>query len=339
MGILFRKKKEKAPLKEPPKWFILLMVAFLLYAIADSLFTDRIEKVREGQRQAAQKSASTFMFTPLLPLEHGGRGVSVYLRDLVAGEGAGIGCWDIATLHYTLHRRDGSLVEDHSGAEDAPLRFTIGRGEVIPALERGVIGMKEGGRRQITARGSEAYGAPGFTHPQLTDQDEVALDVRLEKVETPENLPVSDLGLRIYSDGSGKGRSVQCLDRVAFKLRGWHTDGSPLWTPEQTERIYEAQIGRASIPYAIEKSLIGMQEKARRMLIVPPGYLRSISDYAQIGTAQETIQSDALQELPAPSWEGLTFPENQVILLEIEVQPLSDAASTPSHSPAQPAQE
>lgn len=346
MGLLFRKKKkEKLPPKAPPKWFMVLMVGFLGYAIVDSLLTDRIEKIQEQSRQVAEKQTAKFYFTPLLRREHGGLGVAYYPRDIEAGAGEGAECWAKVAVRYSLHRRDGSVVEDRSGEEAEPLRFTLGRGEVVPALEHGVMGMKVNGKRQITALPSQAFGAEGFSHPELTDKDEVAYEVRLISIDYPENLPVTDFGLRVYADGSGKGRSYLCMDTVAFKLRGWHVNGTPLWTPEQFDTTRTTRIGMGEVPYAIEKALLGMQGKARRTLIVPPGYLQSIRQMEAAESTEEPTEEAVVEgeEKPAAktpestplTWEGLQFPQDEIVLLEVEVLPEETATPTQLIQPAQ----
>jgi len=46
----------------------------------------------------------------------------------------------------------------HSTEEAEPLEFTIGAGQVFPALESGVVGMVPGEVRNILLRAEEAYG-------------------------------------------------------------------------------------------------------------------------------------------------------------------------------------
>jgi FKBP-type peptidyl-prolyl cis-trans isomerase FkpA len=43
----------------------------------------------------------------------------------------------------------------------SPLDFTVGAGHVIRGLERGVLGMRAGGKRKLSVPASLAYGAQG----------------------------------------------------------------------------------------------------------------------------------------------------------------------------------
>jgi FKBP-type peptidyl-prolyl cis-trans isomerase 2 len=63
---------------------------------------------------------------------------------------------DTVHIHYTGRLRDGAVFDSSEGG--APLRFTLGAGEVIPGVERGVTGMREGERRTIEVLAAEAYG-------------------------------------------------------------------------------------------------------------------------------------------------------------------------------------
>lgn len=63
---------------------------------------------------------------------------------------------DTVTIHYTGYLKDGSEFESTNGKE--PLTFTIGRGEVIPGFEKGVIGMHEGDVKSILIPPEDAYG-------------------------------------------------------------------------------------------------------------------------------------------------------------------------------------
>lgn len=62
----------------------------------------------------------------------------------------------VVHLEYALRSDTGQLLDGTRGR--APLVVTIGRGELIPGLERALQGMKVGERKQITVTPAEAYG-------------------------------------------------------------------------------------------------------------------------------------------------------------------------------------
>jgi len=63
---------------------------------------------------------------------------------------------DTLRIHYTGRLDDGTVFDASEGRE--PLEFTAGSGEIIPGLDRGVIGMAVGETRDVTVAPEEAYG-------------------------------------------------------------------------------------------------------------------------------------------------------------------------------------
>jgi FKBP-type peptidyl-prolyl cis-trans isomerase 2 len=63
---------------------------------------------------------------------------------------------DRVRIHYTSRSLEGSVIEtsDHRGA----FEFLVGSDEVIPALNQGLVGLKVGDVRTITAPPERAYG-------------------------------------------------------------------------------------------------------------------------------------------------------------------------------------
>jgi len=65
-------------------------------------------------------------------------------------------CGDRVAVHYTGKLENGEVFANSKVGE--PLEFTIGKGEVIPGFEKGVIGMEAGETKTITVPPDEAYG-------------------------------------------------------------------------------------------------------------------------------------------------------------------------------------
>jgi peptidylprolyl isomerase len=63
---------------------------------------------------------------------------------------------DTIVIHYTGKLEDGAVFDSSEGGN--PLEFTVGEGEVIPGLEREVIGMSAGETKVITIPAELAYG-------------------------------------------------------------------------------------------------------------------------------------------------------------------------------------
>jgi FKBP-type peptidyl-prolyl cis-trans isomerase FkpA len=80
--------------------------------------------------------------------------------DLKVGNGAVAASGDIVSVHYTGWLTDGTKFDsshDHGG----PLRFWLGKGNVIKGWDEGVVGMRVGGKRQLHVPSRLGYGTRG----------------------------------------------------------------------------------------------------------------------------------------------------------------------------------
>ncbi len=63
---------------------------------------------------------------------------------------------DTVKVHYTAKLKDGSVFDSSRG--HIPLQFTVGEGNVIPGLEKAVIGMKVGEKKTVEVPPEDAFG-------------------------------------------------------------------------------------------------------------------------------------------------------------------------------------
>ena len=83
------------------------------------------------------------------------------IEDLVVGSGAEAKAGQTVSVHYVGTLTDGRKF-DSSRDRGTPFRFPLGAGRVIQGWDRGVAGMKIGGKRKLTIPPELAYGARGF---------------------------------------------------------------------------------------------------------------------------------------------------------------------------------
>ena len=72
----------------------------------------------------------------------------------------------VVGIEYELKEKGGNEVID-SNKGQAPLEFIVGKGQIIPGLEKELIGMNVGDKKQITVLASEAYGE---VNPDAVDE-------------------------------------------------------------------------------------------------------------------------------------------------------------------------
>jgi len=82
-------------------------------------------------------------------------------REIVEGSGAEAKAGDRVTVQYVGVGYDSKEEFDSSWSRNEPFSFTLGGGEVITGWDKGVTGMKVGGRRELIIPPGMAYGPTG----------------------------------------------------------------------------------------------------------------------------------------------------------------------------------
>jgi len=96
-------------------------------------------------------------------------------RDIVVGGGREARRRSDVAVHYVLVTWSDGREADSSWSRDEVFEFPLGRGFVIPGFERGITGMKVGGRREIIVPPRLGYGSQGA--PPAIDRNETLVFV------------------------------------------------------------------------------------------------------------------------------------------------------------------
>jgi peptidylprolyl isomerase len=81
------------------------------------------------------------------------------IEDVSEGSGMAAQNGDMVIVHYTGKLPNGTVFDSSVGRQ--PIRFVLGRGEVIPGWDQGLLGLKVGGKRKLTIPPHLGYGASG----------------------------------------------------------------------------------------------------------------------------------------------------------------------------------
>jgi peptidylprolyl isomerase len=83
------------------------------------------------------------------------------IEEIVVGDGDPAVPGTKVTVHYVGVSFSTGDEFDASWNRGQPFQFKLGKGKVIPGWDRGVAGMRVGGRRKLTIPSAMAYGARG----------------------------------------------------------------------------------------------------------------------------------------------------------------------------------
>jgi peptidylprolyl isomerase len=103
-------------------------------------------------------------------------------EDIVKGKGKAAKAGDNVSVQYVGVSFSNGEQFDASWDRGQPFTFQLGTGGVIPGWDKGLIGMKEGGRRKLTIPPEMAYGSQGTPDGSIAPNETLVFVVDLEKV-------------------------------------------------------------------------------------------------------------------------------------------------------------
>ncbi|MGX1310365.1 FKBP-type peptidyl-prolyl cis-trans isomerase [Streptomyces calvus] len=95
---------------------------------------------------------------PEVDVPEGAAPAELTVRDLVVGDGAVVKPGTVVRVHYIGVTFETGKQFDSSWDRDQPFKFALGSGRVIKGWDRGLRGMKVGGRREIVVPPRLGYG-------------------------------------------------------------------------------------------------------------------------------------------------------------------------------------
>lgn len=85
---------------------------------------------------------------------------------------------DTVRIHYTGRLTDGTVFDSSQGRE--PLEFTLGQGQIITGLEKGIVGMTTGDSSTVEVAADDAYGPHDPAQVQNVPRDMIPPEVELQ---------------------------------------------------------------------------------------------------------------------------------------------------------------
>lgn len=98
---------------------------------------------------------------PQIEFPEGAPPADLVIEDIAVGDGAEATAGNQVVVHYVGVAFSTGEEFDASWNRNAPFEFPLGGGRVIAGWDRGVAGMKVGGRRKLTIPAHLGYGSRG----------------------------------------------------------------------------------------------------------------------------------------------------------------------------------
>ena len=186
--------------------------------------------------------------------------------DSLVGEGASAGATDFVLVHYTgwLYSEGERGEEfDSSVKRGEPIGLPLGRGLVIPGWDKGLVGMKIGGKRTLLIEPNMGYGEQGRL-PVIPPNSTLMFDIEL--VEMPR------VDLEILSEGDGP--MAELGDQVSVEYTGWLWEngakGEEFDSSTRNGRPYLFALGRGRVIPGWDMAIKGMKTGTKAVVIIPP---------------------------------------------------------------------
>jgi FKBP-type peptidyl-prolyl cis-trans isomerase len=186
--------------------------------------------------------------------------------DSLVGSGAEVQADDFVMVHYTgwLYV-DGVKTEQFDSSVDRgePIGFPLGRSLVIQGWDKGLPGMKVGGKRTLIIDPAMAYGEPGRP-PVIPPSSTLIFDVEI--VDLPK------VEVEILTEGTGA--VAEAGDNISVDYTGWlwvdGAKGEQFDSSVSAGRPYSFTLGARMVIPGWDLGLEGMKVGTKANLIIPP---------------------------------------------------------------------
>ncbi|HVF04898.1 MAG TPA: FKBP-type peptidyl-prolyl cis-trans isomerase [Frankiaceae bacterium] len=131
-------------------------VATLLAAVVLSACAGGSDEPRTAPSPSANVPVATAK--PKVTKPSGPAPKDLVTEDITVGTGAAVIPGQVVSVHYVLMEFDSGKEVESSWASNHPFQFTLGGGDVIEGWDKGLLGMRVGGRRQLVIPPRLGYG-------------------------------------------------------------------------------------------------------------------------------------------------------------------------------------
>jgi len=221
------------------------------------------------------------------------------ITDLTEGTGTAAATGDTVVVNYVGVRSEDGKEFDNSYDKGRTFPVTLGSGQVIEGWDKGLVGIKPGGRRQLDIPAALAYG----DNPPSTDViqkgdaltfvvDAIAVIPRVDPADAPDVTvpPTPNQAEQTFTDLIvGDGAEIQPGQTVAVHLLAFSAaDGKQIDSSWEAGTPLTFVPGAGQLPPGLEKAVEGMRVGGRRQVDIPFADAFGASGNDQLGLPPST---------------------------------------------------
>ena len=201
------------------------------------------------------------------------------ITDLTEGSGPGAAAGDLLVLNYLgVLSKDGTEF-DNSYDRGSPFSVTLGVGQVIQGWDEGLVGAKQGGRRQLDIPADLAYGdTPQGDIIQAGDAltfivDVVAVIPGVDPADAPDitltgGPNVTELSFEDLIVGTGD--EMVAGRHAAVHIVAYRADtGAEINSTWTAGAPFDFTFGVGEVVPGFDEGLVGMKVGGRRQIVIP----------------------------------------------------------------------
>jgi FKBP-type peptidyl-prolyl cis-trans isomerase FkpA len=147
-------------LSQSEKIAVVIGVAIFIFLVGTAWF----ERDAATAQQDSNGDTEFTTFNPEKIMEQAQENDALTINRKVEGTGKVATPGSTVAVHYVLSDKEQKII-DTSYINGDPFTFTLGQGQVIKGWEEGVLGMREGERRELIVSPEFAYGDDPEAHP------------------------------------------------------------------------------------------------------------------------------------------------------------------------------
>ncbi|MFO7978123.1 MAG: FKBP-type peptidyl-prolyl cis-trans isomerase [Bacteroidales bacterium] len=183
----------------------------------------------------------------------------------------------MVTIHYTGYLEDETIF-DSSYDRGKPIKFTLGKGMVIPGWEQGLMQLNEGDKARLYIPHELAYGEAG--RGPIPPMADLVFDVEVidaTVIEPPRPFDVAGLdtleteeGLQYIIVQEGSGQQPNPGQVVHVHYTGYLADGTLFDSSIQRGEPFRFVLGQGQVIQGWDHGFALLSKGARARFIVPP---------------------------------------------------------------------